>query len=692
MSTIPYEKGIVNGYRADIDGLRAVAVLSVILYHLNHVWLPGGFVGVDIFFVVSGYVVSLSLAQLDGSRGLLAFLVTFYSRRLKRLLPAVAVCISTTVILVALLLVPFPQFTVTSFYRTAIASMVGLSNVYLIRAGTQYFNIGSAPNPFLHTWSLGVEEQFYVTFPALLFLAGCKATARAADCRRLGLVLLLCLLSLLLSWHWCLASPNVAYFAMPSRLWELGCGAALAYAQRLGYLEVLSRHHLVNTGLRWMGIGLLASAFATTVESGFPFPGALPSVLGTALVIATGLTGNSMFVQVLQSKLPVFVGKLSYSLYLWHWPTICVLYRLVGVHRPIIILAALPITAGFSLVSYYTVERPLRYRLTITPRLVFLFAAAVVALVVAGTEVVSSERFAIYLGTQSNWNEDWQQEPEVLRFETGSIAAAECDLTGRAKLDGRWAQHCLVRWDDSRRYPRLYLLGDSHALADLHMVRVGVDRRTYELFAFMFSGCDIQLSAAPHEASDLCQSYWSSMRDFIVGDVRSGDLVMLATYLRSYKSLDDDLASGILGFARSLRERGATLIIQSPLPVYDSHPYDCLPTWFKVTPEGCTKDRRVDDYQRRPAVAFLKRLVAQDGAIKIWNPYDILCPGMRCFPFRDGKPLYRDSNHLALYGAAYLGPHFLKFLRNSGLLTPRISPTVDDSRSQPRAPNGLKVQ
>lgn len=334
-------------YRPDIDGLRALAVVPVILFHAGASWLPGGFIGVDIFFVISGYLIS-SIILRETAAGDFSFL-RFYERRLRRIIPALVVVLVVTVAVFQVIALP-DQAQQTA--ESGIAALLSVSNFYFWRT-SGYFAPAAEFMPLLHTWTLAVEEQFYLIFPVLVLVI-LKLRLPLKWVFAIGTVA-----AFALGWWLSVEKSSVAYYLLPARAWELAIGAVLA----AGVVPVIK-----GTALRELltacGIALIVFSLFY-INSGMIFPGwvALMPCLGAALVIHAG--GQSWVAQrVLAARPVVFVGLISYSLYLWHWPVLtAVRIRTASTHLDLPVAAgAIAITFLLAWASWRYIERPFRSR------------------------------------------------------------------------------------------------------------------------------------------------------------------------------------------------------------------------------------------------------------------------------------------------------------------------------------------
>ena len=305
-----------DGFRPDLEGLRAIAVVLVLLYHAGVPGVSGGYVGVDVFFVLSGFLITgLLIRELDAT-GTIS-LAAFYARRARRLLPAVALLILVTVVASVALLSPLRAGDVA---QDGIAAALYVSNLRFAFQATDYLQSELAPSPLLHLWSLGVEEQFYLFWPALLLIVtrGVPGVG-SARVRRIGsLAAVVAAGSFALSLWLTSANEPWAFFSLPARAWELGIGAILAVgAARLAMLPTAAAG-----AAGWLGLGMIAGA-GLIIDTNTPFPGfaALLPTFGCALAMLPGMAGQtSLSTRLLGWRPARFLGRISYSLYLWHWP------------------------------------------------------------------------------------------------------------------------------------------------------------------------------------------------------------------------------------------------------------------------------------------------------------------------------------------------------------------------------------
>jgi peptidoglycan/LPS O-acetylase OafA/YrhL len=458
-----------RSYRPDIDGLRALAILSVVLFHAGLRWLPGGFTGVDIFFVISGYLIGGHIFS-EVRAGSFSYL-RFYQRRVRRILPAFYAVLLFTIVAALLLLSPLEA---RQFGRSAFAATLSVSNI-LFWHGAKYFDTKSEFIPLLMTWSLGVEEQFYAVVPLLMVML-----ARLRRSLILPAIFTVCALSFLLAQHELTskseAAFQAAFYLLPARAWELGVGLALAIAElrpNQKALPVFVCQPLGPIGLLLM----LGPVVLLTAHSPFPGAAALPSVLGTVMLIAvpaSWINRRLLFLPPL-----VFVGRVSYSWYLWHWPLLAFVHIVNGNKLPpavplFTVAAAFPLAVA----SYLFVEQPFRRSTRPPAPLLLRYACVSVAMLAVCAAIWLSRGLP-------------QRYPVLAQMEAAnpSLASDPClveDDEDRPNLSSSCYGAANL---GSNPGPSVALWGDSHAAALAPGLRVLAIAQGYGFVQFTKTSC-----------------------------------------------------------------------------------------------------------------------------------------------------------------------------------------------------------
>ena len=358
-------------YRPEIDGLRAFAVITVIINHFNNEALPGGYLGVDIFFVISGFVITSSLYQRP-SKNFKDFITGFYERRFKRLVPALSVFVLITSIIICFFN-PTPLLNL----RTGLTSLVGLSNLYLLKNSTDYFAQSTELNPFTHTWSLGVEEQFYILFPFLIWLSGFGRQTKNGVRNLFLIVGALTVTSLTSFLNLYPTNQPAAYFLMPTRFWEMavGCLIFLGFNKRASIEYFLSKFPpLLILGLI-IGIMYLPMPWA---------PASTVAVVFLSSVLIASLKKQTIAFKIFTHPKIVYIGLISYSLYLWHWGVLSISRWTIGIHWWSVTFH-LALIFALAITSYQYIEMPLRKSKWFGKRWKTLVGGGGLLIIVSGT-------------------------------------------------------------------------------------------------------------------------------------------------------------------------------------------------------------------------------------------------------------------------------------------------------------------
>ncbi|MGB8355828.1 MAG: acyltransferase family protein [Chthoniobacteraceae bacterium] len=436
-------------YLPHIDGLRALAIIPVVLYHLYPSMCPGGFAGVDVFFVISGYLITGGIiSDLDNREFSIA---SFYVRRIKRILPAYFAIIGFVLIATPL---AYSFYHYSSICETALYSALYSANIYFADI-ISYFDVGARKNPLLHLWSLGVEEQFYLVIPVLLLLLW-NIRKRFIIHNLVVLFIASFTCSLIAVGH---GSLQFAFFMLPSRGWELLVGSIISQRRNLGGIS-----HFYLAALSWLGLVLVLIPYGL-YSSETPFPGlaAVPSTLGSALLI---IYGNRAYLEKILTFRPfVLVGKVSYSLYLWHWPIFLFLGSGQTVMRS---TAGVIVTVLATFLSYRYIEQPFRLRKTFQKRhafgLLFIGSASIIT-------------FCLLIMTHKSKNGEvpslWRDRVTWVKAEKSrDESRSACSFEELNATDSKF----LIKIGNADYLPTFVLWGDSNALAILPGVDVSASK------------------------------------------------------------------------------------------------------------------------------------------------------------------------------------------------------------------------
>ncbi|MFT6270767.1 MAG: peptidoglycan/LPS O-acetylase OafA/YrhL [Alphaproteobacteria bacterium] len=668
-------------YRADIDGLRAVAVLTVILFHFGIPGFGGGFIGVDIFFVLSGYLIgSIILKQLNEER----FSFTqFYFRRIRRLMPVFTVVMVVSFGLAYWLMLP-ADF--REFGQSLATSTVYLSN-FLFYREAGYFDTASHLKPLLHTWSLSVEEQFYIVFPFLAWFI-----FRVSRKWWTVTFAILTVLSLAASIVYLPKDASAVFYLYPFRAWEMFLGVLLA----AGSLPMIRRSSIINL-LALVGSSLiLVPTFLYTTQTPFPGLAALFPCLGTIIIIYCGNASNSIINKWLTNPVLVFIGKISYSLYLWHWPFyVFYVYYKVDFLTAIDIVLLLVATFGAAILSWRFIEIPFREGRAIFSKKafsVFTATAAASALLVG---------IGFYLHFSQGMPQRFSKEAVQFADAAGDLFG---DLTGCVNIGNTTLPElgfCEIdNALDAKKYTLIW--SDSHGAAYKSGYELAnVDKREPALLAWT-GGCppvfgvDKDESAFSQAFNEQCKFRNTAIEKLLLTDKRIDKLVLLGRWSYYYAGqgvgVDDhntirlwpvgsenQVEDQSLFFLESIQRTVEQLneigfkpyIVQQP-PEFPRYLSEQVAFGFiRNKPEimdnleQLTTVTYSEVIARQGEINKLLEKLASENKIHLIKTHQFFCSQKACSLMIDGKPTYFDNNHVSTYGARKMSAMFNPLLNNN---------------------------
>jgi len=635
-------------YRADIDGLRGIAVLSVVIFHINESWLPGGFTGVDVFFVISGYLITRQI-QSDIDCGCFS-LAGFYRRRIKRIAPAMLLVIGVTLVAAQFLLLPQDAVAVA---QSAIASLAGFANAYFwLFQDTGYFAPDQRETPLLHLWSMGVEEQFYALWPLALV-----ALAPWPPMRWLAAAALASFVagSLLFA-----SAPAFVFYMLPTRAGELMIGALLALAILRG--QHIHLNPVLVLPVAACGLVLLGLSFML-IDNRDAFPGllALIPTMGTAALILAGALSRNPITSMISNPVLRGIGLVSYSAYLWHWPLIAFLRYGYGELTPLMVGAVLVSTFVLAYLTYRFVEvparastagfRPLVVRQYLTPATAIM-AVALVSLAVGGYGLHAfSSTYASAL--------DGLRE----RLRPAHTHAHICQRQ-RIQAHDLEDPACAVGAASVNQTPVL-IWGDSNAS---HYSAVIESFAKAGGFAFR----NVQVQSCPpidgdprpylyeHDV-DNCRASLALIRERLPAFGAVG----LAASWPGYLAERGDFLSRVFALAERLAADGTLVVLLGKAPVPDGIDRLCAAKALRFPGVDCRLPPTALSPQVAAVNASLRNFASQATGVEYFDLTPYLCSAGGCRATSGaGEPMYVDAHHLSLEAARELGN---SIVRDAGL-------------------------
>ena len=640
-------------YRADIDGLRAISVLAVFLFHAAIFPFGGGYVGVDVFFVISGYLISgIILSEQESKTFSFA---NFYERRIRRIVPALALVLAATTVAAFVVLLSDELF---EFGQDLTASVLFVANMFYWHQATGgYFAPRQEENLLLHLWSLSVEEQFYLVWPILLVtLSRWRASLPSA-------ILVLAVLSFaaalaMTRWY----SPPGSFFLFPTRAWQLLAGAFLA----TGTIAP-SRSGPLNTALYL--VGLVAILFAGMWSGPDKFPGwnSVLAVAGAMSVLYAGRGTRTLGSRILGSPVPRFIGRISYSLYLWHWPVLVFARMIAGGDLPLPAkFALLGGSVALATASWFFVERPLRRLTSIGARgfVPALMAAATAGIALAGIGVA----FYLLHGVPSRLPASVQ----ALEADAQTVSSQPCSIGMRA-LRNYDSKACMF----GHARQRIILWGDSFADALRPGLMDFAARHRMAVHQVAQAGCPplptfylLNVDGLPSRAC--IQGSQATLRA-ILTDKSVGLVVLHSTWdlYMAERGIDVDgrpvferarvaaaEAAALSELVNDLTAHGLPVLIIGSVPMFQVSPMHCMgrARILGRNPSGCaTMSRAQADAQLAYSNRMIQSVASRHSNVRAFLPQDVICGTRQCDVVIGGHLIYRDRHHLDSVGARIVG-------------------------------------
>lgn len=626
-----------NGYRIDIDGLRAIAVLAVVLFHVDERWVPAGFIGVDIFFVISGFLITGIVDR--GIRQRSFSLATFYRNRIRRIAPVLGVVVVLTLLAGQFILLPGD---LERLARSAVASEFFVANIYFYSfLDTGYFASNSRLEPLLHLWSLGAEEQFYLIWPLLFLLA-----SRVMSHVQLGIAaVVLVLASFLFGQYYYATDPMFVYYMLPARAGQLLSGALCYFALSWGRPASTKPATLLVA----MGLALIAWTL-WSLKPDDPFPGfnAIPVTLAAALVLYGGATDNPLS-RLLGTTALAKIGLLSYSLYLWHWPVLAYVRYVYPEPELSLQLIALVIIFALSWFSLRLVETPCR-RDRAPLRQVFLRYLLFPALLVLSSSLllVATNGYGVHaLG--DDYKEELQRLTQAGRMAPSARYVCQKPIITQQLL---LAPECVI---GDAPTPRVAVWGDSNASHYVGALKVLARHYGFSFRNFASGACPPVLEDPGRYTNSTARPRCAQFVDLIRDHLQQYEVIIMSGnwewYLGRHK---DEFETALSATLATMLESGQRVLVLGHVPHIPGFDRSCEAKAVKLGFMDCASLAIVSDGRVNSLNAEIRRISLAAGA-EYLDFNNFLCKKGRCRGIIRGISLYFDDIHLSASGSEQLG-------------------------------------
>lgn len=624
-------------YYPHIDALRAFAVLTVILFHINHEYLPGGFIGVDVFFVISGYLITSHIMQ-SVSAGQFS-LKDFYARRIKRILPAAFSVIIFTIIVAQYLFLPEDAIQVA---KSGFWSALSLPNVYFWKfQDTSYFAASSYTIPLLHYWSLGVEEQFYLVWPLVILIL----LNRVPKVAFIALIVFTIVLSASIA-EWLISTHHsFVYYMLPTRAGELLVGGLLAALMHFGWLQKRADSQV----LLYFSIVLLIGS-SILIDSNMTFPGFLyliPTV-GAALFIYSGFENSSPLLRIFTSKPILWVGKVSYSAYLVHWPVLA-FYR-YGYGSPGFLAELLLFVVILSLawLNWKWIEEQFRYKkIEFKPLVIKQFLAPIACISLLAFAVIKSEGLGLRV-----WSESYKQELSSTYNDAKAPNSYDyvCQYW-RVEEQHLTDSNCIIGNDTSE--PKVLLWGDSNAAHYIGILGQLAKSQGWSFRNISHASCPPLLKGAENFVHHTRQSDCRTSTELVSNNLDNYDVIIMSAAYSSYQKSKshflDEIKTSLSDISRNKK-----VVLVGKMPVFKGYDRQCIAKSLNYPLANCFDNKQSDQKLIESINQELKTYANSHGNIHYIEFTNLVCE-QNCSPYKINNPIYFDRSHIEIKASWLLG-------------------------------------
>ncbi|MBF0205440.1 MAG: acyltransferase [Oligoflexia bacterium] len=669
-------------YRPDIDGIRAIAVLSVVGFHACPELIKGGFVGVDIFFVISGFLISNIIFK-NINENKFSF-IDFYLRRIRRIFPALVL------VLLACFIIGWFTLFVQEFTQLAkhLASSAGFINNFILLRETGYFDTSSDLKPLLHLWSLSIEEQFYIAWPLFVSLMWRKKSLFPA--------LLMCMFISSLGLNLYLTSiyPDIAFYLPLTRFWKILIGCSFSYFKMIVPKKFSMGEDLSSTVSVWGLILILISVFCLSRGKSFPGGWALIPTMGTLFLIAAG---NKSLInrKILNNKLLVFIGLISYPLYLWHWPLLAFVRIISGKSETFATnILAVILSIGLAWLTYLFIELPIRKGNRKTKKIIPIFLCSFMCIIGIIGSTIFTLKGLPYRKINKNFNyaillEDPLMYPEASNCLKSNFKGQERELVGRCS---QFVQN-----------PKVLLLGDSH----VGHYYPGLNKENIPATVIWNGGCPPMGNLVLDKAN--CKERWKVLQKFAIANRENIKIILLSAYFSLYlndklpngkpsdyfKTLQKEISAdkksglsindntaidkfkkGLFGSINFFVNNGFKVGIILDIPDFPFSGSECFSTgarpfsrFIPFLNKRGVKDCEIPlEYVTKRQQIYrkiVKEVASSIKGIKVFDPLPYFCTKEKCSLIINQKIAYWDDNHLNTYGSNVLAVNLSSWLKSN---------------------------